>query len=158
PGARHDAPAAGKAAPAHAGHVAAAAAGTKQAASTPDAGAADARPALAVGPARRTVSADHPDIDRGSEMMRVARFVASGGASLRGRVLEADGDRPVAGADVEVRLDRQYVLTSTNEGGQFSLPGMVPGSRVVVWIGGKRGVLVDERIDVALPGEGQIAD
>jgi hypothetical protein len=91
-------------------------------------------------------------------MVRVARFMTSGGASLKGRVLEAESDRPVAGADVEVRLDRQYILSSSDDAGRFDIPGMVPGSHVVVWVGGKRGVFVDERTDVTIPDEGQVGD
>jgi hypothetical protein len=137
-------------------HAAAHAATAK--ADTPDAGAGDARPSPLIGTGGMRRAERGSDASRGDDMVRVARFVASGGASLKGRVLEAESDRPIPGAEVEVRLDRQYILSSSDDAGQFYIPGMVPASHVVVWVGGKRGVFVDERTDVSIPDEGQVGD
>jgi hypothetical protein len=127
-------------------------------AETPDGGAGDARPSPLIGTGGMRRAERGSDSSRSDDMVRVARFVTSGGASLKGRVLEAESDRPIPGVDVEVRLDRQYIISSADDAGQFNIPGMVPGSHVVVWVGGKRGVFVDERTDVTIPDEGQVGD
>jgi S1-C subfamily serine protease len=46
----------------------------------------------------------------------------------------------------------------TDGNGAFQMAGMAPATRVRVWIGGKHDPFVAERIDVGIPGEGQVAD
>ena len=96
--------------------------------------------------------------DDDGDFILVAHFMATGGAILQGRVLDADTGRPVAGTGVEARHAGRYMKGSTDGNGAFRMLGMLPGSRVVVWVGGKRDAFVPERIDVAIPGEGQVAD
>jgi len=121
-----------------------------RAAAGPDAGVASTGAVMAVG--RFQPAGDRGITDRGRDMVRVARFLTTGGATLNGHVLDAETGRPAAGVPVEVHLDRQYMLTSADQAGQFAIPGMVPGSRVVVWVGG-RDVYVEERIEVEIPDD-----
>jgi hypothetical protein len=139
------------------------------AAHKPDAGAvAEAPPDGGVRPVerklaltegtRRASKADGDDRDSVDELVLVARFVLTGGAKLEGRVVDADSGRPVAGVSVEARHESRYMKGSTDGNGAFRMAGLQPGSRVVVWIGGKRDPYIAERIDVAIPGEGQKAE
>jgi hypothetical protein len=102
-----------------------------------------------------------PGADRrpGSEdFVWVARFVPTGGASMEGRVIDADTGAPLARIAVEARLARRLMTTTTNANGVFRMDGMLPSSRVVVWIGGTFDPFVPERTDVRIPSEGQTAD
>ncbi len=90
-------------------------------------------------------------------LQQVDRFIATGGATLVGRVVEADGDKPVAGTSVHVHHAGMFVGARTDASGAFRIPGMLPGSRVVVWVGRNGDPFVDERIAVSVPEEGQIA-
>jgi predicted metalloprotease with PDZ domain len=62
------------------------------------------------------------------------------------------------GVVVEARLAARFVETTTEASGAFRMPGMLPGTRVALWVGGKTDHFVSERIDVAIPGEGQTAE
>lgn len=104
----------------------------------------------------KVVSEREGDTDR--NFVRVARFTPNGGASLEGKVVDADNGRPIAGIVVEARLGRRLVEGATDAAGTFRMPGMLPGTQVVVWIGGTRDPFVSERIEVHVPGEGQVAD
>ena len=75
--------------------------------------------------------------DDDGDFVLVARFVPTGGAFLEGRVLDADTGRPVAGTSIEARRAGQYMKGTTDGTGAFRMAGMLPGSRVVVWVGGK---------------------
>ncbi len=90
-------------------------------------------------------------------LQQVDRFIATGGATLEGRVVEADGDKPVAGTSIHVHHAGMFVGARTDASGAFHIPGMLPGSRVVVWVGRNGDPFVDERIAVSVPEEGQIA-
>jgi hypothetical protein len=92
------------------------------------------------------------------DLVLVPRFAPDGGATLAGRVLEVDSGRPLAGVLVEARHGQRYMRETTDAGGAFRMPGMLPGTRVVVWIGSRRDPFVAERIDVTIPAEGQVAD
>jgi hypothetical protein len=94
--------------------------------------------------------------DPGSKL--VAHFVASGGAAVKGRVADADGGKPSVGVVVEAHLGDSFVKTLTDASGAFRISGMLPGTRVIVWIIARSDTYVDERIDVAIPGEGETAD
>ncbi|HTA20989.1 MAG TPA: PDZ domain-containing protein [Polyangia bacterium] len=115
------------------------------------------------GGAKRAVAARRPgqepsqsEEERG--LQQVDRFVATGGATLEGRVVEADGDKPVAGTSVHVHHAGMFVGARTDASGAFRIPGMLPGSRVVVWVGRNDDAFVDERIAVSVPEDGQAAD
>lgn len=97
-------------------------------------------------------------MDDGGSYTRVARFVASGGAVLEGKIVDVDSGRPVSGASVEVRYKERLVETTTDASGGFRMPGMAPDSRVVVWVGGKRDHTVAERLEIAIPAEGKTAE
>jgi hypothetical protein len=93
-----------------------------------------------------------------SDFVRVARFTSSGGASVQGRVVDADSGRPVSGAAVEAVLSERFMEGRTDASGTFQMAGMLPGTRVRIWVGGKHDPFVAERIDVGVPAEGQVAD
>ena len=124
-------------------------------ASGPDAGAR--RDARAAPTARRAVQ-ERSKSDEEAELRQVERFVAAGGATLVGRVVEADGGKPVAGTSVHVHHAGVFVEGRTDASGAFRIPGMLPGSRVVVWVGRNGDPFIDERIAVAMPVDGQVAD
>jgi hypothetical protein len=105
----------------------------------------------------RADSSGFPDDSR-SDFVRVARFANTGGASLQGRVVDADSGRPVSGAVVEAVLAERFIEGRTDAGGTFQMAGMLPGTRVRIWVGGKHDPFVAERIDVGVPSEGQVAD
>jgi len=123
-------------------------------AATPDAGAGRRIAALDVPRSRAGPS----DMEDGGSYTRVARFVASGGAVLEGKIVDVDSGRPVSGASVEARYKERLVETTTDASGGFRMPGMAPDSRVVVWFGGKRDHTVAERLEIAIPGEGKTAE
>src|SRR5262249_17596274 len=121
---------------------------------TPDGGARGSGQKLALSKGDLSALGD----DSRSDFVRVARFVAAGGASLQGRVVDADSGRPVSGAVVEAVLAEKFMEGRTDASGAFQMAGMLPGTRVRIWVGGKHDPFVAERIDVGVPGEGQVAD
>lgn len=94
----------------------------------------------------------------GEELRRVTRFVATGGATLKGRILETDNERPVVNAIIEARMDSTYVETRTDAAGLFRIPGMVPTSRITIWVQSETNSFVAESAEVVLLGEGEITD
>ena len=89
---------------------------------------------------------------------QVDRFLATGGVTLAGRVVEADGGKPVAGTSVHVHHAGMFVEARTDASGAFRIGGMLPRSHVVVWVGRNGDPFVDERIAVTVPEDGQVAD
>jgi len=115
----------------------------------PDGGARrDARPATAP---RRAYFEEGSESDEEAELRQVERFVANGGATLDGRVIEADSGKPVVGTVVHVRHAGMFVEARTDGAGAFRIPGMPPGSRIVVWIGRNGDPFVDERLVLNVP-------
>jgi hypothetical protein len=106
----------------------------------------------------RRAKGDADDRERDADLVLVSRFTPTGGAMLEGRIVEADGGRPVVGVVVEARHAGKFMKGSSDAGGVFRMAGLIPGTRVVVWIGGKYDPYIAERIDVAVPAEGQKAD
>ena len=130
-------------------------------ASGPDPGAAHAEPRTASGgdSPRRSSGIPRPHGEDEPGLKRVARFVAGGGgASLKGRAFDAETGRPIAGAIVDARLGDTFVEVETDSGGAFRMPGMLPGSRVTVWVIGRADLYVAESVGVSMPGEGETAD
>jgi PDZ domain len=110
-------------------------------------------------PARRPMEAENPGApDEEGELVRVERFAAKGGASLAGRVLDAETGRALGGVVIEARLAGRYMEGSTDPSGAFRMPGMQPGTRVVVWIGGAKDPYVAERLEVSIPAAGQTGE
>jgi hypothetical protein len=103
----------------------------------------------------RRESADRHERENDAGQIRVARFVEAGGVDLMGRVINADTGRPVPGISVEARLEGRFVEVETEGDGSFRAPGMVPGSKTVVWIGGRRDRMVAERFDIRIPDGGK---
>jgi hypothetical protein len=101
------------------------------------------------------VVADHRERENDAGQVRVSRFVETGGVDLVGRVINADTGRPVPGISVEARLEGRFVEVETEGDGSFRAPGMVPGSKTVVWIGGRRDHMVAERFDIRIPDSGK---
>jgi hypothetical protein len=121
-----------------------------KAASSPDGGVALRRGGEASAPRRPR--------DEDDGRVRVERFLDKGGADLVGRVVNVETGRPLAGISVEARLEERFVEGESDNDGTFKMPGMVPGSKVLVWIGGRRDRIVAERIDVKIPDGGAKAD
>lgn len=110
-------------------------------------------------PPRRDSAPRRPrEDDDDAGQVRVARFTDAGGADLEGRVVNVDTGRALPGIAVDVRLEGRYVEVETGPDGSFRAPGMVPGSKVLVWIGGRRDRMVAERFDVRIPDTGKKAD
>ena len=107
---------------------------------------------------RRGSASGREGRDEDGDFVLVSRFVQTRGATLAGRVLDADSGRPVVGTTIEARLAGKYMKGTTDGSGAFRMPGMAPSSKVVVWVGGRHDAFVEERIDVPIPGEGQVAD
>jgi hypothetical protein len=128
------------------------------AASSPDGGRdAAARSAVAAAPrGERAAHLEREDDRRG--YVRVARFSPSGGSTMEGRIVDIDTGRALAGVVIEARYDRRLVETESDHAGVFKMPGMVPGSQVVVWVGGRRDRWVAERFDVSVPDNGKNAE
>jgi hypothetical protein len=81
---------------------------------------------------------------------RVERFMAEGGAALDGRLVDADGGKPVAGAQIEAWMGTKSIHAESDERGLFSFQGLVPGSRLTLWITAAP-AFVQERTEVAVP-------
>ena len=90
----------------------------------------------------------------------VERFVpaAAAGSTMEGRIADFETGRPLAGATVEAIYGEQFIQVESDVNGNFEIPGMVPGSHVVVWAGGRRQQWVAERIDVNIPTSGKKTD
>jgi len=87
----------------------------------------------------------------------VARFSASGGATLKGRVVDAEDGKAAAGVAVEAHIGDSFMKTTSDAAGVFRMPGILPGRRITVWIIGRPDT-VAERLDVTSPGEGETSD
>jgi hypothetical protein len=148
--------------------TAAAAAATRPASASPDAGAVttiaavDSKPPPPLSAAelsRRLALVDRRSGDDESGWKRlVTRFTPTTGASVKGRVVDAETGRPVIGVMVEAHLGDSFMETTTDATGGFRLSTLLPGSRAKLWIVGKPENFVAESIDVALPGEGEVTD
>jgi hypothetical protein len=149
----------GGAPPKRAGEVAAASPASE--AAHPDAGTPPDGGTRSGGARQREAARGAAGRDRrsgGEDFVWVARFVATGGASLEGRVVDAETGRPLSGIAVEARLGRRLMATSTDGSGGFRMDGMLPGSRVTVWAGGASDPFVPERIEARIPGEGLLSE
>jgi hypothetical protein len=81
---------------------------------------------------------------------RVRRFLESGGAALDGRVVDADTDKAVGGAEIEAWMGTKSVEGETDPDGRFRFEGLVPGSRLTLWITAPP-TYVQERTEVVVP-------
>jgi hypothetical protein len=86
------------------------------------------------------------------EARRVERFLNEGGAVLAGRVLDADTGKGVDDAGIEAWMGTRSIHADTDASGAFRFEGMVPGSRVTLWITATQ-KYVQERIEVAIPAD-----
>jgi hypothetical protein len=91
-------------------------------------------------------------------LRQVDRFVPTGGVTLTGRVLDADGGKPIAGSEVHVHHEGTLVEGTTDASGGFKLPGMVAGSHVIVWVGRAGDPYIDERLELTVSGTGDTSD
>lgn len=91
-------------------------------------------------------------------LIRVARFLKTGGVDFTGRVVDAGTGRPASGVSVEARLAGRFVEVESEADGTFIMSGMIPGSKVLVWIGGRRDRVVAERLDVRISDSGKTTD
>ena len=119
--------------------------------------AAEPKLALVAEPNRRDAPWRRPPEEDASSKL-VARFAPSGGATLRGRVVDAESGRPSIGVGIEAHIGDAFMRTVSDNAGAFKMSGMLPGRRITVWIIGRTDTFVAERIDVTSPGEGETAD
>ena len=113
--------------------------------------------AVAAQAARIAVGGRLPAEDDGGGV-RVARFAPTGGVDLTGRVVDTDTGRGLSGTSVEATFEGRSVAVETDASGAFKMPGMVPGSRVLVWVGGRRDRMVAERFNVNIPDKAKTTD
>jgi predicted metalloprotease with PDZ domain len=85
---------------------------------------------------------------------RVRRFLDSGGSSLDGRVVDADTDKAVGDADIEAWMGTRSVEAETDNLGRFRFEGLIPGSRLTLWITSAP-TYVQERTEVVVPEQQQ---
>ncbi|HEY7371829.1 MAG TPA: carboxypeptidase regulatory-like domain-containing protein [Polyangia bacterium] len=128
-------------------------AGVAAVSASPDAG----RPAP---PPRREDSRPSLADDYRGGHVSVDRFApaAAVGSTMEGRIADFESGRPLPGATVEAIYGEQFIQVESDANGNFEIPGMVPGSHVVVWAGGRRQQWVAERIDVNIPASGKKTD
>jgi hypothetical protein len=81
---------------------------------------------------------------------RVRRFLDSGGAALDGRVVDADTGKAVDAADIEAWMGTRSVEAETDPQGRFRFEGLIPGSRLMLWITSAP-THVQERTEVVVP-------
>jgi hypothetical protein len=105
---------------------------------------------------RRDGIGRHPRSSEG--YARVSRFLEVGGVDLMGRVINVDTGRPIDGISVEARLEGRLVEVETDASGAFRMSGMVPGSKVLIWINDSRNRMVAERFDMKIPTNGKHVD
>lgn len=84
------------------------------------------------------------------ESRRVDRFLEEGGSAMAGRVLDADSGAGVADAQIEAWMGTRSIHAETDGEGRFRFEGLVPGSRITLWLTATA-KYVQERIDVAVP-------
>jgi hypothetical protein len=84
--------------------------------------------------------------------------VATGGANLKGQVVDADTGKALSGVTVEAHFEGKVMETSTDANGAFHMAGLIPNQRVTVWIVGKNEAFVAEYMETPIPGEGETAD
>ena len=116
------------------------------------------------GEARRGASGDSPwrgasqgsASDDGSGPVRVLRFTQSGGAGLKGQVIDADNGKPLAGVVIEAHIKGKFMEAATDASGAFRMAGLLPGKRVKVWM--IENAFVAEYVEVQLQGEGETSD
>ena len=87
----------------------------------------------------------------------VDRFIEQGGRALGGVVVDVESRSPVSGARVEVWMGMRTMLTETDAAGRFRFDGLVPGSRVTLWITASP-TYVQEHSDVRIPAERSLLD
>jgi hypothetical protein len=88
----------------------------------------------------------------------VVRFAPSGGATLRGRIVDSETGRPATGVAIEAHIGDSFMRTVSDPGGAFRMSGILPAHKITVWIIGRSDTFVAERIDVTSPGEGETTD
>ncbi len=84
------------------------------------------------------------------EARRVGRFVDEGGATMIGRVVDADSGGPVEDAAVEAWMGTKSIRAETDKGGYFRFDGLVPGSKITLWLTATS-KYVQERIESLIP-------
>jgi hypothetical protein len=93
-----------------------------------------------------------PGADIGLQTARVRRFLESGGTTLEARLADIDSGNPIAGADIEVWMGTRSVEAESDAEGRFKLEGLVPGSKINLWITAAP-AFVQERTEVAVPAQ-----
>jgi hypothetical protein len=85
------------------------------------------------------------------DSQRVDRFLEEGGSAMNGRVLDADSGAGVADAQIEAWMGTRSIHGETDSEGRFRFEGLVPGSRITLWLTATT-KYVQERIDITVPG------
>jgi hypothetical protein len=93
-----------------------------------------------------------PGAEIGIQSARVRKFVESGGATLDGRLVDIDTGNAIANADIEAWMGTKSVEAQSDAEGRFKIEGLVPGSRINLWITAAP-TFVQERTEVAVPAQ-----
>jgi PDZ domain len=132
----------------------------KGTATTAGAGGHPADPKLArqADPSKRDAVWKRPPSEEDAGSKLVERFATSGGATLKGRVIDAETGRPSVGVAIEAHIGDSFMRTVSDNAGIFKMSGMLPARRITLWIIGRSDTFVAERIDVTSPSDGEIWD
>jgi hypothetical protein len=93
-----------------------------------------------------------PGADIGLQTVRVRKFLENGGATLDARLVDIDSGNAIAGADIEVWMGTKSVDAESDAEGRFKLEGLVPGSKINLWITAAP-AYVQERTEVTVPAQ-----
>ena len=98
-----------------------------------------------------------PPFGEDAKSRLVAHFTPTGGANLKGRVIDADSGKPSTGVNIEAHVGDAFMRTVTDAAGNFRMTNIYTNRRLTVWLIG-RSDIVAERLEVTSPGEGETLD
>jgi hypothetical protein len=99
----------------------------------------------------------HSSLERPA-LRRVDRLVLNGGGVVKGKVVDANGDAPVANALVEARCEGEVVEAVADGGGRFQIDGLPRGKMVEIWAESAADVFVPELVEVVARSDNQVID
>ena len=83
---------------------------------------------------------------------RVERFLDEGGTALAGTLMDSEGAKPVANAQIEAWMGTRSIHAMSDGDGRFAFEGLEPGSRITLWITASP-TYVQERTEFVVPKE-----
>jgi len=88
----------------------------------------------------------------------VAHFTPSGGAVLKGRVIDADTGKPSVGVTIETHVGDVFMRAVTDAAGNFRMTNIYTNRRLTVWLIGRSDAFVAERLELTSPSDGDTLD